>query len=119
MSEAPPLFDDGSRLMLSAPKKSPQADASSTMQRLPDFSVLPCTFEEYYDIAATAAYIAGQSVSGVALQFPDHLLPHAARVSDALVQTALEAHSLTLSACILADTSYGSCCVDQTAAAHR
>lgn len=59
----------------------------------------------------------------VALQFPDELLPDAQAVCDHLkqaVQSLLtERRADTgMEFFILADTSYGSCCVDETAAQH-
>jgi diphthamide biosynthesis protein 2 len=75
------------------------------------------TFEEYYDIADTVAYILAKRAVKVALQFPDELLHDATQVSRVLTsQTGLAGHKIKTF--ILADTSYGSCCVDQVAAEH-
>lgn len=48
----------------------------------------------------------------VALQFPDMLLPDAAEVA-----AHIEMHTNTPTF-VMADTSYGSCCVDEVAAQH-
>lgn len=97
-----------------------------------------------YELDRTAAEIREGKWNTVALQFPDEMLPDASRVFEGLStrlrptqsnQTILgnsasellvaKAEQLTLSAkaaevklYILADTSYGSCCVDELAAEH-
>lgn len=59
----------------------------------------------------------GQKYQRVALQFPDTLLEHAASCAEDLQD--LFAKEETARTCfILGDTSYGSCCVDETAAQH-
>ncbi|KAJ2499692.1 Diphthamide biosynthesis protein 2 [Coemansia sp. RSA 1972] len=67
---------------------------------------------ELYDVDRTAAHIAEGGYSRVALQFPDELLADSTLVSRAL-QERTGARVF-----ILADTSYGSCCVDEVAAEH-
>jgi diphthamide biosynthesis protein 2 len=49
----------------------------------------------------------------VALQFPDALLPHSIQVS-----TWLSAQTPSVQYFVLADTTFGSCCVDEIAAEH-
>ena len=49
----------------------------------------------------------------IALQFPDELLCWSVSVLASLQQACPDIHFL-----ILADTSYGSCCVDEVAALH-
>lgn len=90
-----------------------------------------------YEIERTAAEIWEGGWKTVALQFPDDMLPEAPRVFDAL-STRLRPPSVTqnrrensptdltdnnnrqseVKLYILADTSYGSCCVDELAAEH-
>jgi len=57
----------------------------------------------------------------IALQLPDHLLRHGPWLASTL-QRALTAGAATASpppfVAVLGDTSYGSCCVDEVAAAH-
>lgn len=48
----------------------------------------------------------------ICLQFPDDYLPYSTKISDELKTTC------TAKFYILADTTYGSCCVDEIAAAH-
>lgn len=97
-----------------------------------------------YEINRTVREIRQHKWRRVALQFPDHMLPHSPRICEALSrelsttvdhdhqigqhsETSLEARTNTLSLqagvshvklTILADTSYGSCCVDEIAAEH-
>ncbi|KAG1706976.1 2-(3-amino-3-carboxypropyl)histidine synthase subunit 2 [Nymphon striatum] len=58
----------------------------------------------------------------VALQFPDNLLGNSAKVSELIHDkvNSNESHEeqVECKICILADTSYGSCCVDEVAAQH-
>lgn len=100
-----------------------------------------------YEIERTIAEIREQRWTRVALQFPDDMLPDSARVYQALARDLVpgklnktkrsqrrvdedEDEALTEAAremaieqkpvklTILADTSYGSCCVDEIAAEH-
>lgn len=82
---------------------------------------------ETYDIAETADWIHQRRFRIVGLQFPDDLLPHSIPVLQALgrrlagpltngggkvrEETETELY-------IMADTTYGSCCVDEVAAQH-
>ncbi|XP_039947619.1 2-(3-amino-3-carboxypropyl)histidine synthase subunit 2 [Bactrocera tryoni] len=55
----------------------------------------------------------------VCLQFPDHYLPHSDEISDSLKALFTpNSGSTDIKLFILADTSYGSCCVDEIAAGH-
>ncbi|XP_017478088.1 PREDICTED: diphthamide biosynthesis protein 2 [Rhagoletis zephyria] len=55
----------------------------------------------------------------VCLQFPDHYLPHSNEISDTLKSLFIpEGGSTDIKFFVLADTSYGSCCVDEIAAGH-
>ncbi|KAL6243867.1 Diphthamide biosynthesis protein 2 [Rhinocladiella similis] len=96
-----------------------------------------------YEIDRTIQEIRGRKWRRVALQFPDHMLPHSARVYQLLSRglqapapakdvatkspEPLETDMGSLSVhddnepvklTILGDTSYGSCCVDEIAAEH-
>ncbi|XP_067617163.1 2-(3-amino-3-carboxypropyl)histidine synthase subunit 2 [Eurosta solidaginis] len=55
----------------------------------------------------------------ICLQFPDHYLPHSNEISDTLkVLFTPETGMTDVKIFVLADTSYGSCCVDEIAAGH-
>eukprot|EP00039_Didymoeca_costata_P024010 m.8981 g.8981 ORF g.8981 m.8981 type:complete len:567 (-) comp3986_c0_seq2:183-1883(-) len=69
--------------------------------------------EEVYELERCAAYIISHAMKEVALQFPDFLLKHSTMVADELRARAPGSHVF-----ILADTVYGSCCVDEVAAEH-
>lgn len=103
-------------------------------------------FSVRYEIDRTLSEIQRHGWKRVALQFPDHLLPHSTRVfqilsrggttrqptknsirqtsSDSSVHghstqsTVLKQGTPPTKFTILADTSYGSCCVDEIAAEH-
>ena len=101
-------------------------------------------FRSFFDIEQTARFIVEQKCSRIGLQFPDELLPHSTNVVRELREEVLRiegnsakaapaapnAIAATQSAAshtqsshplllyILADTSYGSCCVDEVAAQH-
>jgi diphthamide biosynthesis protein 2 len=109
-------------------------------QRLTDHEL-----HEVYEIARTAEEIARGGWKKIALQFPDHMLTDAPRVFEALEKKLVEIpqHAATREEAddtaeklqeldinkgndsdgrrrlfILADTSYGACCVDEIAAEH-
>ncbi|KAJ2448393.1 Diphthamide biosynthesis protein 2, partial [Coemansia sp. RSA 2336] len=65
-----------------------------------------------YEIERTATAIVDGGYQMVALQFPDELLADSTLVAEQL-QSRVTAHIF-----VLADTSYGSCCVDEVAAQH-
>ncbi|EGN97603.1 hypothetical protein SERLA73DRAFT_184369 [Serpula lacrymans var. lacrymans S7.3] len=71
-------------------------------------------FEDFYEIERTARDIVDGGFKRVALQFPDLLLPDSVPIYRLLKRRVGEAHELY----VLADTSYGSCCVDEVAAQH-
>ncbi|KAF2802218.1 diphthamide biosynthesis protein 2 [Mytilinidion resinicola] len=113
-----------------------------------DVSTLPRLSDEQlaltYEIARTVAEIRTRRWKRIALQFPDHMLVDAPRVFEALRQglkhsrlqrrkatsnteePSINGHSVDDAAqdkvaeklFILADTSYGACCVDEVAAEH-
>ncbi|KAF3789919.1 Diphthamide biosynthesis protein 2 [Nymphaea thermarum] len=77
-----------------------------------------------YEISRTAAFVVDGNYRRVALQFPDELLKDAYRVFDALrreIELRLEGcgdRSRDVQLYVMADTTYGSCCVDEVAALH-
>ncbi|KAH9895870.1 diphthamide biosynthesis protein [Cubamyces lactineus] len=70
--------------------------------------------EDIFDIHRTAEEIEKGDYKRVALQFPDELLQHSVPIFKALKAKIAEGRELY----VLADTSYGSCCVDEVAAQH-
>ena len=109
----------------------------------PSSSLTEEQFEIRYEIDRTIKEIRAQGWKRIALQFPDHMLNHSARVVQLLSRglagrsrpltrapetteiTDLRIASLSLDSdiqpvrlTILADTSYGSCCIDEIAAEH-
>ncbi|CDO73865.1 hypothetical protein BN946_scf185016.g22 [Trametes cinnabarina] len=74
--------------------------------------------ENTFDVQRTAAEIERGNYQRVcttiALQFPDELLPHSVPIFRALKSRITDSRELY----VLADTSYGSCCVDEVAAQH-
>ncbi|KAK0452996.1 putative diphthamide synthesis protein-domain-containing protein [Desarmillaria tabescens] len=70
-------------------------------------------FEDYYDIDETAEWISKGDYQRVALQFPDELLHDSVRIYRSL-RSKVGSRDLY----ILADTSHGSCCVDEVASQH-
>ncbi|KAK9268335.1 hypothetical protein L1049_000084 [Liquidambar formosana] len=83
-------------------------------------------FESYYEIAPTADFIRSRSFTRVALQFPDELLKDSVRVVRALRDELQSLESDTegngddreVRFFVMADTTYGSCCVDEVGASH-
>lgn len=73
-----------------------------------------------YEIPRTAAEVREGGWKRVALQFPDHMLVDAPRVVEVLEQEleSTEGAAKDWRVCILADTSYSACCVDEIAAEH-
>ncbi|KAI0804663.1 putative diphthamide synthesis protein-domain-containing protein [Irpex lacteus] len=71
-------------------------------------------FEEYYDIQRTTDAIVAGDFKRIALQFPDELLHDSVPIFRLLKSKIGEGRDLY----VLADTSYGSCCVDEVAAQH-
>ncbi|CAI0458920.1 unnamed protein product [Linum tenue] len=85
-------------------------------------------FETNYEIEDTADFIHRRNFSRVALQFPDELLKDSMRVVGALrdkLQLLKESGSGTqrdgakeVRLFVMADATYGSCCVDEVGASH-
>ncbi|XP_008223801.1 PREDICTED: diphthamide biosynthesis protein 2 [Prunus mume] len=83
--------------------------------------------ESNYEIAPTAEFIQSNKFTRVALQFPDELLKDAVRVVSALrakLRTLRESNAEQnddapeVGLFVMADTAYGSCCVDEVGASH-
>ncbi|PPQ63650.1 hypothetical protein CVT24_004424 [Panaeolus cyanescens] len=74
----------------------------------------PEEFQDFYDIDETADKIVREDYKRIALQFPDELLHDSVPIFRALKSRVGNARDLY----VLADTSYGSCCVDEVAAQH-
>lgn len=71
--------------------------------------------ESNYEISRVANYIRNQNFSRVAFQFPDEQLKDSTRVvREVRERVGKEGIGLY----VMADTSYGSCCVDEVAASH-
>ncbi|XP_011098024.1 2-(3-amino-3-carboxypropyl)histidine synthase subunit 2 [Sesamum indicum] len=70
--------------------------------------------ETNYEVARVAEFISSHQFTRVALQFPDELLEDSMRVVKALRQELNSSVKLY----VMADTTYGSCCVDEVGAAH-
>ena len=79
--------------------------------------------ESAYELDATAAWVRGGGYSRVALQMPDELLGDAVAVAAALERRCNDAPDRAegdpVRVFVLADTTFGSCCVDEVAAAHH
>jgi diphthamide biosynthesis protein 2 len=90
------------------------SDAQDVMTRT--IEIVGTRFEgdwlDYYDVEGTVAWIKHNGWKRVALQFPDDWLDDSTRVQHRLARdTGVQLY-------VLADTSYGSCCVDEVAAQH-
>lgn len=71
-------------------------------------------FDEFYEITRTAEEIIKGDYKRIALQFPDELLHDSVPIFRRLKPILGAGRDLY----VLADTSYGSCCVDEVAAQH-
>ena len=78
----------------------------------------PYTFEDFFDVEGTLKAITDQKHKYVALQFPDSLLWASTRLQNLIQTRSTEILQEEVRVCVLADTSYGSCCVDEIAAQH-
>ncbi|XP_021675876.2 uncharacterized protein LOC110661527 isoform X2 [Hevea brasiliensis] len=83
--------------------------------------------KEVYEIDRTADFIHCKNFTKVALQFPDELLKDSVRVVSALRDklqllresvTEQNGDSKQVRLFVMADTTYGSCCVDEVGASH-
>uniref|UniRef100_A0A2P2JKD5 2-(3-amino-3-carboxypropyl)histidine synthase subunit 2 n=1 Tax=Rhizophora mucronata TaxID=61149 RepID=A0A2P2JKD5_RHIMU len=92
------------------------------MREILKFSAMD--FEEIYEIHRTADFIRSRNFARVALQFPDELLKDSRRVVNALRQKLLSSREANgdggkeVRLFLMADTTYGSCCVDEVGASH-
>ncbi|KDQ27431.1 hypothetical protein PLEOSDRAFT_51229 [Pleurotus ostreatus PC15] len=79
-------------------------------------SILPGTprFTEYFELEWTISQIKDGGFKRIALQFPDELLQYSVPIFQTLKRHLRPGQDVY----ILADTSYGSCCVDEVAAQH-
>ncbi|KAG8215726.1 putative diphthamide synthesis protein-domain-containing protein [Butyriboletus roseoflavus] len=84
--------------------------ASTVSAQRPDSS----SVNEFYEVERTAEIILKGDYKRVALQFPDELLRDAVSVYRLLKRIVGNGHDVY----VLADTSYGNCCVDEVAAQH-
>ncbi|XP_077227933.1 diphthamide synthesis DPH2 family protein [Tasmannia lanceolata] len=84
-------------------------------------------FISNYEITRTADFIQSKNFTRVALQFPDELLKDSTRVASALraeLRSRIESDAEESSDLrdvgifVMADTTYGSCCVDEVGASH-
>ncbi|XP_017847096.1 2-(3-amino-3-carboxypropyl)histidine synthase subunit 2 [Drosophila busckii] len=78
----------------------------------------PVTFEQIWNEThkkVSCGWIKQNGYKRICLQFPDDYLPHSNGISSSLTE-ALKAEECKVF--IMADTTYGSCCVDEIAAAH-
>lgn len=70
-----------------------------------------------FDLADAIDQIRKAKYTKLALQFPDNYLPYSADIARELTQSLFPDNS-ALECFILADTTHGSCCVDEIAAQH-
>ncbi|KAK9060958.1 hypothetical protein SSX86_019854 [Deinandra increscens subsp. villosa] len=77
-------------------------------------------FESKYEVSRVAAFIRSHDFKRVALQFPDELLKDSTEVVRVLrkeLQLCCEGGN-NIGLYVMADTTYGSCCVDEVGASH-
>lgn len=73
---------------------------------------------EFYDIDRTSSEIQSRLLKRIALQFPDEMLRDSVSVYLSLGAALRSKGYVDFNLFVLADTSYGSCCVDEVAAQH-
>ncbi|KAF9171445.1 Diphthamide biosynthesis protein 2 [Mortierella sp. AD011] len=97
--------DDGSAVITREFKVHQSRLATEAQEK-----IIACS--DIYEIDRTVKVIKERGYKRIALQFPDDLLPDSGLVAQLIrEQTGSSVY-------ILADTSYGSCCVDEVAAQH-
>ena len=117
---APPVLSTPDDHILDAPAPA----STATTSTLSDDAL-----RTTYEVSRTVAEIQAGGWATVALQFPDHMLVDAPRVAEVLGRelghdaSAGDGSSTSTSKkrkriCVLADTSYSACCVDEVAAEH-
>ncbi|KAK6261380.1 hypothetical protein QUC31_007196 [Theobroma cacao] len=72
--------------------------------------------ETNFEISRTAEFILSRNFTRVALQFPDDLLKHSTKVVNSLRNKLGSRNKVGLF--VMADTAYGTCCVDEVGASH-
>ncbi|KFH67893.1 hypothetical protein MVEG_06624 [Podila verticillata NRRL 6337] len=97
--------DDGSAVIARQLEVHRSRLASESQNKIKECS-------DIYEIERTVSVIAERGYKRIALQFPDDLLPDSGLVAQLIRDQTGSA------VFILADTSYGSCCVDEVAAQH-
>ncbi|CAH1436135.1 unnamed protein product [Lactuca virosa] len=82
-------------------------------------------FESKYEVSRVATFIRSNNFKRVALQFPDELLKDSTRVVGALRNALFglcckgdDNEVKDIGLYVMADTTYGSCCVDEVGASH-
>ncbi|CAA3026129.1 diphthamide biosynthesis 2 [Olea europaea subsp. europaea] len=75
-------------------------------------------FESYYENTRVAEFIHRHGFTRVALQFPDELLKDSTRVVKSLYEKLNSLNVQNVKLYMMADTTYGSCCVDEVGASH-
>jgi diphthamide biosynthesis protein 2 len=98
-----------------------ETDSHEFVPQLPPFDLSsvesdPIVFDQWnhqYELKKILNWVTSNGFKKVALQFPDALLPHSIQVSQWLSN-----HSSDVQFFVLADTTFGSCCVDEIAAEH-
>jgi len=68
--------------------------------------------DSYFELDDCVSYIVQNDYSKIALQFPDELMTYSTYIASSLKEKTKK------KVYVLADTSYGSCCVDEVAASH-
>ncbi|KAF9315579.1 Diphthamide biosynthesis protein 2 [Podila horticola] len=99
------LADDGSAVIARQLEVHHSHLASKAQNKIQECS-------DIYEIERTVSAITDRGYKRIALQFPDDLLPDSGLVAQLIRDQTGSA------VFILADTSYGSCCVDEVAAQH-
>ncbi|XP_010500149.1 PREDICTED: diphthamide biosynthesis protein 2-like [Camelina sativa] len=75
-------------------------------------------FESRYEINRTVEFIISKSFTRIALQFPDELLKESTKVVSALKSKTRLLTDREVRFFVMADTTYGSCCIDEVGALH-
>eukprot|EP01119_Soliformovum_irregulare_P017807 TRINITY_DN534_c0_g1_i1.p1 TRINITY_DN534_c0_g1~~TRINITY_DN534_c0_g1_i1.p1 ORF type:complete len:512 (-),score=166.66 TRINITY_DN534_c0_g1_i1:9-1544(-) len=89
-----------------------QASLQQTVEDFKQLDISNDSFEQYYDVDASADFIKTNGFKNIALQFPDALIGDSTRIAE-LLQTKTGYRPV-----ILGDTSYGACCIDEVAGEH-
>ncbi|KAG7566427.1 Diphthamide synthesis DPH1/DPH2 [Arabidopsis suecica] len=75
-------------------------------------------FESKFEINCTVEFIISKSFTRIALQFPDELLKDSTKVVSALKSKTRLLTDREVRFFVMADTTYGSCCIDEVGALH-